>query len=92
MKTMNKINLDYFLGSSSLEEALILFALGKYSFSEFYANTNCFSETIAIIKSLQKMGAKKARNLAKSFLLKNEYDLEELKDNYCNCTCGCGCC
>ena len=76
---MKPINWEVFFGNSSTEEAICLFALGRYSFKRF--SLECWSRSCKnVIKRLKCCGYIKARTAAKRALKSRGFDLYLYKD------------
>lgn len=76
---MQRINWEIFFGDSSSEEAICLFALGKYSFKEF--SDNCWGKNRKeAIKNLKQRGYKKSIRGAQCALRSRGFT--DYKENY----------
>lgn len=78
-----KINWEDFFGNSSTTEAIILFALGKFTFKKF--SQECWpKECKAAIKVLKQKGYAKSRRAAKHALHQRGYLFKEYRLEYNN--------
>lgn len=77
----NKVNWEDFFGNSSTTEAVILFALGKFTFKKFAEE--CWPKECKIaIRVLKQRGYVKARRAAKHALNQRGYTHKEYSAEY----------